>query len=269
MIDLHIHTIYSDGEFDEKQIVQKVIDANVTEFCICDHDSSIGSKKVYDYLKSINSNLIFHTGTELSCKIDSLFGGINVHLLVRDFDFNSQKVNFFIEDVANKRRVKSKLLIEAVQKEYNINFDPKKVENMLKNSTSFGKPHTFKLLSEFGDYDPFDFYKRMNKYKFTDLKLNAEEVVKSLKNEANVTLAHPKEIMEEYNLTYDDIDKIVKYLVNFGLYGLETRHSKHTAKDINAYEKIAEKYNIKKTCGSDYHGPKVKPNVFIGKCEKV
>ena len=42
MKDLHIHTIYSDGEFDEKQIVQKVIDANVTEFCICDHDSSIG-----------------------------------------------------------------------------------------------------------------------------------------------------------------------------------------------------------------------------------
>ena len=69
MVDLHIHTKYSDGEYDEYEILEKIKEAGITEFAICDHDTIEGSQKVSELLK--NSDLIFHTGIELSCTIPS------------------------------------------------------------------------------------------------------------------------------------------------------------------------------------------------------
>lgn len=66
MIDLHIHTEYSDDEYDEKEIIPKVKDAGVDEFAIFDHDTIEGSKRVFDELKKQNSNLKFYSGVELN-----------------------------------------------------------------------------------------------------------------------------------------------------------------------------------------------------------
>ena len=94
-------------------------------------------------------------------------------------------------------------------------------------------------------------------------------ILDMLKDETcNVTLAHPIEIMEENNLSYDDIDKIVKYLKGYGLDGLETRHSKHREVDFVEFSKIAKNNDLNETCGSDYHGPRVKPSVKLGVCVK-
>ena len=65
MIDLHIHTKNSDGEYDEK-IIQKVKDSGIDEFAIFDHDTIEGSKRVFDELKKQNSNLKFLSGVELN-----------------------------------------------------------------------------------------------------------------------------------------------------------------------------------------------------------
>ena len=65
MVDLHIHTKYSDGEYDEKEIVDKIREAGVKEFSICDHDTIEGSEKVYELVKD-NPEFVFHSGVELS-----------------------------------------------------------------------------------------------------------------------------------------------------------------------------------------------------------
>ena len=51
MKDLHIHTKYSDGELNEYEIVEEVEKQNVSEFAVADHDTIIGSKKVFELLK--------------------------------------------------------------------------------------------------------------------------------------------------------------------------------------------------------------------------
>ena len=71
MKDLHIHTIYSDGEYNEYEILEKIIQAKINEFAICDHDTIEGSKKIYNILKKDNKNLILHSGIELSCRINN------------------------------------------------------------------------------------------------------------------------------------------------------------------------------------------------------
>jgi len=270
MKDLHIHTIYSDGEYNEYEILEKITQAGITEFAICDHDTIEGSKKVYNILKNSTTNLIFHTGIELSCRVNSFLNGINVHLLVRDFDYNDENLKFLIDKVANFRLLKIKIMIERVKERFNIIISQKDIDETLKSTNSFGKPHLYSILKKYKNIDRDEYYENMKHLPTKNLKLDAIEVLKALKNtKANVTLAHPIEIMEDYNLSYNDIDKLVGYLKQSGLNALETKHSKHTKKDYEQFSKIAKKYNLKETEGSDYHGPNVKPTVQLGISEKT
>lgn len=266
-IDLHIHTKYSDGEYDENEIIEKVINAKVKEFAICDHDTIVGSKKVNEKLQEKNYDLIYHSGIELSCRIFDIFNGINVHLLVRDFDYNNKELLKIIDEVSNFRKIKKDRMVEYVEKIYNLKLDKKLIDKKFNETKSFGKPHIYELLYNYGNFDRIEFYKYMDKLNTDDLKIDVKNVFKALKNtKGNISLAHPVEIMKEYNLKLENIEKIIEYLTNLGLYGLEVYHSKQD-KDLQLkLEKICDKYNLEKTYGSDYHGEKVKPDVEIGKC---
>ena len=70
-------------------------------------------------------------------------------------------------------------------------------------------------------------------------------------------------------LADQEIDELVGELKQYGLKGLETRHSSQTREDYLEFAKIAKKYNLIETCGSDYHGPNVKPWLELGMIEKV
>ena len=271
MKDLHIHTKYSDGEYNEEEIINKIRDSGITEFAICDHDTIEGSQKVYKLLKNNNYNLILNTGIELSCSFNNLFDeSIDIHLLIRDFDYDDENINFFIKEISRLRLEKVKRMVNLAEKIFNISIPTKDIDDMLKSTNSFGKPHLYKIISKYLFIEREIYYKKMNALKSSDLKLDALSVLNIMKNSKGyVTLAHPIEIMKDYDLNYEDVDKIVEHLSNNGLDALETKHSKHTKEDFEIFSNMAKKYNLLETNGSDYHGPTVKPNVKLGLCEKI
>ena len=108
----------------------------------------------------------------------------------------------------------------------------------------------------------------MDKLNTAHLKLDAKKVITTLKDSCKVYLAHPIEVMDEYNFDYADIEKFIKYLKCIGIYGVETHHSSHTKEMQQKFSKIAKKYDLKQTYGSDFHGPNVKPNLNIGQIVK-
>lgn len=168
------------------------------------------------------------------------------------------------------RREKIGRMVDYVKKMYNFEVPLKDILEIEKRTQSFGKPHIYQIMCKYGDFDRKEFYRIMQDLNTQDLKLDALKVLKLAHNgKGYVTLAHPREIMDEYNFTYSQIDEIVAYLCKFGLDALETEHSKHTLKDIEEFKKIAIKHNLKQTCGSDYHGPNIKPNVKLGVCVKL
>lgn len=269
MKDYHIHTKYSDGEYNENQIIEKVISAGVTDFAICDHDTFEGSKKVFDIIKNSVNDIKFHSGIELSCNTNYFKKPVNMHILIHDYNYEDEDVISFIETISSLRLIKLKRMIEFVEKEYNIKVNMQDVNKLLAQTNTIGKPHIYKVISKYHDINREDYYNKMNNLKTNDLKLCAEDVVKKLSaKNYQVTLAHPIEIMEEYNFTFDDIDILVGYLKQLGLNGLEVYHSKQTKQQQKIFLGIANKYNLRATYGSDFHGENVKPNVYIGKCYK-
>lgn len=269
MKDLHIHTKYSDGEFDEYEIINEILKTNVTEFAIADHDTIEGSKRVYKVLQENNYNLKFHTNIELTCRVNEYLNGINVHLLVLDFDYNNKILLNFIDKISALRLQKIQVMVDFVEKEYNIKIPKQLIEEKAKTTNSFGKPHLYSILEQLGNFDREKYYRTMDKLDTSHLKLDAKEVITKLKDSAKVILAHPFEVMDEYNFNINEIEKLISYLKDLGLAGIETHHNSQTKELQRKLSKIAEKYNLIETYGSDFHGENVKPGLKIGQVYKI
>jgi len=264
MKDLHIHTKYSDGELDEFEIISAVDDAKITEFAIADHDTIEGSKRVFDILKTSKLNLKFHTGVELTCRVNDYLDGINVHLLAQDFDYNNPILLEFIEEISALRYKKIQVMVDYVEEVYNIKIPKNLLEEKIKSTNSFGKPHLYSILQTLGDFNREKYYDLMDKLDTSKLKLDAKKVIEKLKGSCKIILAHPVEIMNEYDFNYIEIEKLIKYLKDLGLTGLETHHSCQTKELQEMLSDIAKKYNLEESYGSDFHGENVKPGLKIG-----
>ena len=266
--DMHIHTKYSDGEHDEYVIIDKIKASNIYEFAITDHDTISGSKKVYELVKN-NKDVVFHSGVELSCRVKEFDNGINVHILYYDFDYDEPLVNEIIDQISKLRFKKIDLMKDLIKDVYNVEIKKEEIEELLLKTKSVGKPHFYKLLSKYGNYDREEYFRHMDNLKSENLKLDLVKILNVLKDKKGYfVLAHPVEVMDEYHINYEDIDRFVGFLKEKGLKGLETRHSKHTEKDYLEFSKIARKYDLIETQGSDYHGEGVKPHVHLGVCNK-
>ena len=268
MKDLHIHTKNSDGEFDEEQILELIKNAGLTEFAICDHDTILGSQKVFELLKKQNSNLIFHTGIELTCKLHSFKNGVKMHILFYDFDFNCPALQKVITKISELRQTRIEQMVKFIQQELKITIPQKMISDELKQTNSFGKPHLFNIISKLCDCSRQTFFKIMDKLDSSEFKLDAEETIQTLSPFGIIGIAHPVEIMKEYNFGINDIEEIILHLKKFGLNALETHHSAHTKQLQAQLTTLAQKHGLLETMGSDFHGPESKPDVVLGQIKK-
>ena len=58
MVDLHIHTIASDGQYSPEQIVQKAHEKSISTIAITDHDTINGLPKAMEEGKKLGVNVV-------------------------------------------------------------------------------------------------------------------------------------------------------------------------------------------------------------------
>ena len=73
-------------------------------------------------------------------------------------------------------------------------------------------------------------------------------------------LAHPVQLRTENDA---QLNRVVKDLVDLGLAGLETIHSDHDAGLVEKYTRLADRFGLLKTGGSDFHGTN-KKDIHLG-----
>jgi predicted metal-dependent phosphoesterase TrpH len=64
-------------------------------------------------------------------------------------------------------------------------------------------------------------------------------------------LAHPVQLRTGNDA---QLQQALKDLVDLGLAGIEVIHSDHGPADVEKYTGLADRYNLLKTGGSDFHG---------------
>lgn len=253
--DFHIHSKYSDGEYDVETIINKLNENNITNFAITDHDNV----ESVDYLRERNLNNI--SGVEMS----SRYNNLNMHILGYYIDGDLDELKKLCNRVSELRKARLYEHVSKLEKEYNLQFDELDLMNLTKKYSTLGRPHIGKLLIKYGYVSSME--EAFKKYLFNVhssifYRMDAKLVIDAIHKAGGIAiLAHPKKIEDKYNI---DIEDFLPDLVEIGIDGIEIYNSLHYNEDSKRYKEIATKYNLLISGGSDYHGPNIKPNVKLG-----
>ncbi len=263
-IDLHIHSVYSDGNLTPSQIVDVAMEKKLLAISITDHDNIKSYKIAKEYLNQITrekgkNNLELIPGVE----INTLWNNKEIHILGYYMDLNSQLLQDLLAYQQHARSEQTMLLIENLNKKAKIKIKKEDVLSLVQDGGSIGRPHIAKAIANVGGAK--NIIEAYNKYindkspVYVKRKtVSPHEAVETIYESGGIpVIAHP------YDLEF--AEDIVKDLMSYGLRGIEAYHRKHSPAMIEYYSSMAEKYDLILTGGSDCHGHnKSSKQLFLG-----
>ena len=251
-IDLHMHTVISDGTDQLEELIRKVREAGIDLFSVSDHDSIRAGSEMPALLEKAEHAPAFIRGVEFSCK-DELG---KYHVLGYGYDPDAPAINEAVEHGHALRMEKTQARLEFLKEEFGFEFPPEEIETLLARDNP-GKPHIADLMIKYGyakeksqaisDY--------INKKKFRSMHIQPEEAIRSILASGGIpVLAHPAYGDGDDLILGDEMEDRLRYLMDFGLAGVEGYYSGFTARIQEEILGLAEKYDLYVTAGSDYHG---------------
>lgn len=251
--DLHIHTTASDGTLSPREVVDCAHRANLKIIAITDHDTVAGIDEAIKAAREVDLEVI--PGVELSSQINQNEAHfLGYYINHQDPDLNKHLRRF--KDARQKRG----LLITEKLNSIGVKIDYEEVLR-LSQGGSVGRPHVARALLESGKV--FSIKEAFDKYigyggpaHVEKIRLAPGQAIKIIKEAGGIPVfAHPY---------YVRADSLIPELIKDGLAGIEVYHPDHDAKTTKYYKKLALKYNLLVTGGSDFHGS-VREGVTIGK----
>lgn len=250
MIDLHIHSKYSDGKYSIEEIVRKAQSKDISTIAITDHDNIESVKHIVDTL--LLEKMLFVPGVELST--ESFFFGdkMKIHLLGYGFNYQNQALINSLDNIYCRRANDNKEYIENLTELFNFinldmfyNFDYGKYgwirKLILESISSYINDDDIKILND---------YLILNKPIYHDYNFKVEEAIEIINNAGGYpVIAHPFHL----KLDNDRLRMFIEYLTNCGLKGIETYHNDSTIEQSKFYHSLAERYDLFESGGSDFH----------------
>lgn len=261
-IDMHTHSIYSDGELEIDELINIAIKNNVKVLSITDHDTLLGNKNISDYYRN-NKDIMIINGIELSAKVDKG----RMHILGYDYDINNKELNDKMDELKVNSIYAIIACLNQIRIDYNIVFSEEEIKNIINRKGNIGRPLVAKLLVKYGYVntvkEAFDKYLNASyqKTRKTNKGINYEECIRLIKEANGISvLAHPNQLL----LNDTELENTLKKLISCGLDGIEVYHSGHSKEEVEKYLYLADKYNLLISGGSDFHGIDVKPDIELG-----
>ena len=250
--DLHVHSSFSDGTFSPQAIVTQARKAGLACISITDHDTV---DAIDPALKASGPELEVLTGIELTAESK----GQEIHILGYLFDHKDLD---FLKMLKDMQDIRVKRIYEICKKlkEHKVVIEPHDIFD-LAGGGSIGRLHVARALYKRGHVGSIAeaFYRYIGdkspayvgKFKMTP----KEAIGWILKVKGVPVLAHP--------YTLDD-SALISDFVKAGIMGIEVFYAEHSGYQKKEFIKIAEKYNLLLTGGSDCHG-EAKEEVRMGK----
>lgn len=248
LVDLHIHTYYSDGTMSPKEVVEDAKRKNLGIIAITDHDVLDS----YEELKveAEKAGIIAIRGVE----IDSIFEGHLVHLLAYKFEDN-EKLFKLINHAKEQLLETSIELIRRMENDYEgislEDYNSYEYERRKGGWKGIHYLHDRKITE--GLFDGVKFYGKYDcgheKFDFPSV----EEVCNTV-HDANgyVVLAHPCNYYSNKNK--EEILEKLEILKNLGIDGVECYYPANSDLMTNTCLEFCKDNNLIITAGSDGHG---------------
>ncbi len=257
-IDLHLHTIYSDGSLTPAEVVALAHQVGITAIAITDHDIVDGVPHALEAATRLGIEII--PGVELSSRLN----GQELHILGYFFDWQDPT---FQDHLAQQRLSRHARNPQAIERLHKLGLDLSEDEVKAKaSSDSIGRPHIAQVLVDKGYVrnvqEAFDRYLGEGTVAYVPRTLSdTREVITWIRNARGVpVLAHPTWT----RCTGEPLYRLCAHLKEAGLLGLEVFYSTHNRKQTSQYLELAKQLDLLVTGGSDFHGA-ANPAIQIGR----
>lgn len=257
LIDLHVHSTASDGSLTPTEVVNRAAGLGLTAMALTDHDTVSGIDEALKAAKDLDMEVI--PGIEVSC----IYKEKEIHILGLYIDHTNPELLSFLKEASRKRYDRNMEMLAAFNKDgFEITVEDLHCGNP---KTVITRAHFARALLKRGYVSSVDqaFRKYLNQdrpyYRSREL-ITPEEVLNALQAAGGFpVLAHPL----QYKLGWAGTEELVSKLTDHGLCGLECFHSSNNQDESGKLRKLAKKYFLAPTGGSDFHGA-AKPDIEIG-----
>ncbi len=252
-VDLHLHTTFSDGMDTYQELIAKAEKAGVSAMSITDHDNVDVYQYAYPVAEKAGIELI--PGIEMSCSID----GADVHILGFYIDVDNGPLTEHI-NVQKKRRTERVHETSRLLAEVGVPLDAEEVLALAGEGT-VGRPHVARVLMKHGHIKSFE--EAFTKYigqgcpaYIEGSTIEPAKVIGLIRGAGGIpVVAHA---------IYMRNDTLIEQFVQEGLMGIEVIHPGHLPDHVNHYAALAQRLDLLKTGGSDYHGKLHKEGAQVG-----
>ncbi|ADL43009.1 PHP domain protein [Caldicellulosiruptor obsidiansis OB47] len=256
MIDLHVHTTFSDGTFTPQEVVRFAKEKGLFAIAITDHDTTDGVKDAIEEGERLGLKVV--SGVEISADFE-----IEMHILGLFIDIDNKFLQQKLKMLEKFRKERNPQIIKKLrQMGYNISME--EVEKLALGEM-IGRPHIAKVLVQKGYFsttkEVFEKLLGFGKPAYVKKeKLKPQEAIEAIKKAGGLAiLAHP----HKYLYLEEGSENVFLELKEYGLDGIEVFHSDHNQIETSMLLEIAKKLDLAISGGSDFHGEN-KPEICIG-----
>ena len=243
-IDLHTHSLRSDGALEPAELVRRAAARGVRVQALSDHDTLAGVAEAIAAGNEQGVRVI--PATELNT--DSEWG--DVHVLGYFLDPLDAGLEERLRTLREKRARRVETMVERLAA-LGYPLDLTRVLEIAQGG-SLGRPHLAQALVEAGHVPSFDaafasVLARSSPAYVPREGLTPHEAVQVVRAHGGVPcLAHPGTAVR--------LEELLPQLVAAGLAGIECFYGEHTPEATARYLRLAEQHSLVPTGGSDFHG---------------
>lgn len=281
MIDLHLHTYYSDGTLSPEELVRRASERGVKTIAITDHDGLNGIQEALEAGERFGIEVIpgieFSAGMEGEelpySSLDYPGQEIFMHILGYHIDIHDKALNEAVKEIRQKREERNARLLAVLNR---LGYKMKDDDLLQRPGQDYiGKPNFASAMAKMGYIDspkdafaPGKYLRHPDARKVHREKIHAKKAISLICNAGGkAVLAHPMKIAflgssrEDY---YIRLEALLDQLQEWGLSGMECYYSSHTEEQAEKLSEIAARRALLITSGSDFHAPEFESRLDIG-----
>jgi 3',5'-nucleoside bisphosphate phosphatase len=270
MIDLHMHTKYSDGTDEAPEILTKAQNKNLNCISITDHNTV----DFYKAIENINISKYYSGRIIVGVELNTKILGVPIEILGYNFDYDLMREklpNLYISAM-ERNKIEYTRLIKKCE-EFGLHFSEEEINSY--DYTCFSSKYIHKLITsnlenkKFFDEDAWNnsniFYRKYMSNPSGQFYVEMDDIVPDFESASNLIKECGGKVFLPHIYEYkDNSTKILDYiLANYKIDGIECYYTTFTKEQSNYLLNICEEHKFLISGGSDYHG-KNKPNVDIG-----
>ena len=258
MIDLHVHTTASDGQYTPTQIMEKAAEKGISVCAITDHDTIQGLKEGKEAATRLG--ITFVPGVELN--ITSIRG--EFHLLGLGLEEISPSLTEILDNLINSRNERNLQMCEKMRSD-GVDITIEELQNDFPNAV-IGRPHFAAELLKKGivrnKQAAFDKYLAKGRPWYCErVGSNLDEAIVAIKESKGVpVIAHPMSLY----LSWGKLPEALENYKELGVVGIEAFHPGARVTECLRLEELGRKLGLIITAGSDFHGEKIRADRKLG-----